>query len=661
MMNDIDVEEYIKYYWLNLGDVRRLNIVNPFDDMDLSSEDPSIQIMKMMMKPENFYFTTKHLLNMELGPMQCVLLKEMWNRAFPMLIGSRGMSKTTMLAIFCMLKAALDQGIKIVVAGAGLRQSKLVFEYCSKIWMNSPMLRDLFYGYNDVQGPKGHMDKLVVTLGDSTITCIPIGDGGKIRGLRANVLIVDEFNSIQPEIFEVVLSGFTAVNPDPIESMKSEGRKAALQSLDIVVPEEFNIFGNQSIISGTCGYTFEHFYEYWKKWKAIIESKGDPNKLKDLFGGDNIQEAFNWKDYSVIRIPVELLPKGFMDDKTIAKAKVSLHRSHYAMEYGAVFPSDSDGFFKRSLIETCVAKNNKPVMLDEVPISFDAKLKGSSRYNYVVGVDPASEVDRFSVIVLEVHENHRRIVHCWTTQRKEFKQQAKEGKTSETDFYQFCARKIRSIVKDFPCQHLIMDPLGGGVAVAEALQNANALEPGELPILEIIEEDKEKPSDDITGMHILRFAEVSKREWIMYANNGMKKDFEDKTLLFPDFNASMLAVTSMTKEIFVDESASRLEECLYELEELKEELSSIVHTKTSTGQERWDTPETKLPGAKKGRMRKDRYSALLMANALAREVYLEPPKKEFDFSGRVLQTGYARKSNNSAEWIAPAWFLDGLK
>ena len=50
MMNDIDVEEYIKYYWLNLGDVRRLNIVNPFDDMDLSSEDPSIQIMKMMMK-----------------------------------------------------------------------------------------------------------------------------------------------------------------------------------------------------------------------------------------------------------------------------------------------------------------------------------------------------------------------------------------------------------------------------------------------------------------------------------------------------------------------------------------------------------------------------------------------------------------------------------
>ena len=46
-------------------------------------------------------------------------------------------------------------------------------------------------------------------------------------------------------------------------------------------------------------------------------------------------------------------------------------------------------------------------------------------------------------------------------------------------------------------------------------------------------------------------------------------------------------------------------------------------TQTSTGpnaRDRWDTPEVKLPGGKKGRLRKDRYSSLVIANMLARQL-----------------------------------------
>ena len=59
---------------------------------------------------------------------------------------------------------------------------------------------------------------------------------------------------------------------------------------------------------------------------------------------------------------------------------------------------------------------------------------------------------------------------------------------------------------------------------------------------------------------------------------------------------------------------------MLEIEELKEELSTISHMTTQTGKDKWDTPETVLVGNKKGRLRKDRYSALLIANMAARRI-----------------------------------------
>ncbi len=60
-----------------------------------------------------------------------------------------------------------------------------------------------------------------------------------------------------------------------------------------------------------------------------------------------------------------------------------------------------------------------------------------------------------------------------------------------------------------------------------------------------------------------------------------------------------------------------------EIEELKTELSQIIITQTPSGRDKWDTPEIKLPGGRKGRLRKDRYSSLLMANMTARTIERE--------------------------------------
>ena len=141
-------------------------------------------------------------------------------------------------------------------------------------------------------------------------------------------------------------------------------------------------------------------------------------------------------------MPYELLPKGFMDADQVARSKATVHTGIYQMEYGACFTRDSQGFFKRSLIESCVVSENGDIKdKDGNSINFNSVLIGDKNKKYIFGVDPASEVDNFSIVVLELHENHRRIVHCWTTTRSEHKEKVKRGLSSETDFYAYCARK----------------------------------------------------------------------------------------------------------------------------------------------------------------------------------------------------------------------------
>ena len=181
---------------------------------------------------------------------------------------------------------------------------------------------------------------------------------------------------------------------------------------DFVEPDEVDAaIGNQIILSGTAFYDFNHFAEYWKKWKQIIQSKGRPERLSEIFGGEEIPNGFDWKQYSIIRIPFELLPPGFMDDAQVARSKATMHSGIYQMEYGACFSTDSNGFFKRSLIESCVASPENPISLPSGKVEFQAALRGADNRRYVYGIDPASEVDNFSIVVLEMLSDHRRVVY----------------------------------------------------------------------------------------------------------------------------------------------------------------------------------------------------------------------------------------------------------
>jgi len=84
-------------------------------------------------------------------------------------------------------------------------------------------------------------------------------------------------------------------------------------------------------------------------------------------------------------------------------------------------------------------------------------------------------------------------------------------------------------------------------------------------------------------------------------------------------------------------------------------------TQTSTGpqaRDRWDTPEVKLPNGKKGRLRKDRYSALLIANMIARQINRTLQPIDYDVVG-----GNSRdltRSNDNKLYKGPEWFTSSV-
>lgn len=493
----------------------------------------------------------------------------------------------------------------------------------------------------------------------------------KIRGMRAHIILADEFSSIRPDVYETVIAGFAVVSQSPIENIKSAAKREYLKGIsqwDDELEQQFNERkGNQAILSGTASYDFEHFAQYWRRYKAIIESKGDMRRLQQTFGTeDELDESFNWKDYCVLRIPYKLVPKGFMDAKHVARARATVSNGVFLNEYAACFAKDSAGFFKRTLIESCVGTDIKPVTTIDGDVWFDCATRGNPRFQYVMSIDPASEVDNFCIIILELHPNHSRVVYCWTMTKSRFQKRVKAGVTTEHNFFSYCAKKIYELAESFPTVHIAIDSQGGGYSLVEALGDPNTVTQGRSVIYPIPDEKKPIYTDDLQGRHIVEFVQFASAEWVNHANHSLKKDMEDRALLFPRFDSAgiVLALDSTGVDILKQEHDGdlydTLEDLMMEIEELKNELTTIVHTKSTLGQrDRWDTPDLKTAEGKKGKMKKDRYSALLMAAYAAHQIHRAPPTPEYGFSGGLSHTIDPKAHAGKPLYIGPSWFTEG--
>lgn len=647
---------------LDLPSIDFSKLRNPFENY--KSVEDYMEIMKAIRDPRNFYFTAKTIFNIEPTIFQLVWLDQLWRYPFPMVIANRGASKTFTCALYCMIRALITQGCKIVIASATFRQAKYVFEYMEHIWYNAPVLRDIC-GDGKGTGPNRGTDSWTFRIGKSTVTAIPLGTGEKIRGLRAQYVLVEEFNSVNPEIFEIVLRGFTATSSNPVENIKNFSKIKKLKEKGLWTPEqEGKIYykPNQIILSGTAGFDFQHFAKYWKRYHSIITSRGNEQKLQQALGV-NPGKGFSHKDYCIIRIPHDLVPEGMMEEKAVENSRATMDKGRFDCEFNAVFAKDSAGFFRRSLIEACTT--TQPILLPSGMIQFCPRLTGDPSCKYVMGVDPASESDNFAISIVELNSDHTRVVYAWTINRRKAFKQFTDKKSSENNFYAFITRKIRSLIKTFQIEYIGLDAGGGGIAVLEGLKDSRNLEPGETPLLPLRQDDpmlypgsKDYGYDDEAGLKIIDMINFGKADWVVEANHGLRKALESRTVLFPHIDALSLTLAEME-----DEAAHReidtMEDVIYEIEQTKEELSCIIHTTTLNGRDKWETPPQILQGGKVGHMRKDRYSALLIAYSIAMRM-LRPGKPQYVGSPGGFISDYRDKTVNETTklYTGADWYVN---
>lgn len=618
-----DIQKILSEAYMNIN-FDNQQLYNPLEEIPESIEDkPELFITYMLSQPEFLTFTCKYVLGVDIIPLQAVILRELWIRKFPMLVGARGLSKSFMLGILVILLMLLKENRKIIICGASFRQSKIIFGYAESIINNSSILRSIFTSECFTHGNDNHS----ILLGNSICRAIPLGTGDRIRGLRSTNTIADEFSSIFIDIFETVIAGFGSVSASPAENVRNIAKQKLAVKLGIELDETELKLGksdNQMIIAGTAHYDFNHFSRYHKRWLQIIKSRGDSQKLRDILGESfNEKDGLDWKDFSVIRIPVDIIPDGFMDMAQISRSKATMTKSNYSMEYGASFVCESDGFFKNTLILQCTVNYDTKIklpsgrILDESESFFEPELFGDLNAEYIYGIDTASKQDNFSIVILKDCGEYRKLVQVWVTNEKDHREKVKLRLSNEHNFYSFVVRKIRDLMKVFPCKRMAIDSQGGGIAVMESLRDRTTLKHNEQPILPIVIPGKPQDTDGESGLQIIEPINFVSQNWTSQANHGMKKDLEDRILLFPYIDTVSIALAQAEDE---HSSQDEFQQLLFNIEELKLEMISINVTETATGREHFDTPEIKTGTGRKGRMKKDRYSALLMANACARNM-----------------------------------------
>ena len=175
----------------------------------------------------------------------------------------------------------------------------------------------------------------------------------------------------------------------------------------------------------------------------------------------------------------------------------------------------------------------------------------------------------------------------------------------------------------------------------EAFKNEGNMKEYERAILEIRDPDKPKDSDRREGHHIVELASFADAKWFSEANHGMKKDMEDQELIFPSFDPASLAI-AIEEDQLMDRVVDTVQDCVEEVELLKDELCTIVMKQTMAGREQFVTPEEVTNGAKR-RQKKDRYSSLVIANMAARQIQNDDTVKIRphigDFAGKTKSEG----------------------
>lgn len=251
---------------------KQTNVVGVFDkkrNFNKSSENvtKSEKLMEGVAAWASYYLSrpdvfAEEYLGLKVKPFQKILLYVMMHYNYTAFFASRGLGKTFLTALFCVIICILKPGTKIVIAAGQKGQAmKIVTEKIPELISMSKtgMLKREIKG--SIRTSMNTDDPNVEFLNGSWIKVVAANDGA--RSARANLLILDEFRIIKPEIYRNVLRRFLAVSRQP----------AFLDKPEYKDNQEY-LERNKEIFLTSAHYKFNWSYERFKVFmKAMVSGK----------------------------------------------------------------------------------------------------------------------------------------------------------------------------------------------------------------------------------------------------------------------------------------------------------------------------------------------------------------------------------------------------
>jgi hypothetical protein len=432
----------------------------------------------------------REILGVELAPHERITLRGMWEYPWVLNVWGRGTGKTFMDALFISLRAVLYPGSRIVVVGPGFRQAQLVFKEVERF--DNPVFTDSWQG-----GPKHHTSDWILDFKNgSFIAALPLGtDGAKIRGYRANVLIIDEMVQVPPEIIDKVCIPFMATEQDPLaEYLGLDAEKAK----------------NTLVYSTSAYYTFNHGYQ--KYCNFLVERYRNNNT-------DYFVTSFNYDD----------TPKGFINMKVVEMARKQSTDADFRTEWRGEWVSDTAGFYPASLVESC--RN----------VGIIPEMRGKAGEEYVLGVDPATVSNTCGFVIVKIGSPYK-FVHI--------------ASLGDTSYPEICSRILDYMTK-FNIVRIGLDR-GAGLPVLDLFAEGRIMYDAEGSILKktkLLEIDDTTGQE---GKRIIQTIKATS-EGVTEINFGMKASMEAGSIVWPATAGDAMVETGLQERETISEEIRQME------------------------------------------------------------------------------------------------------
>jgi hypothetical protein len=573
------------------------NLNDEYSKLKDTLEDKEAKITLAKFLRSNIGITTELISGIKLWPYQEIVIKGMLNRNFCMNVWGRGASKSFSAAVFCFLQCIFEPKSKILIAGPTFRTARSIFNSIEKITESkgADLLMQAF-------GAKSKRnDEYDWSINEGSIKAIPLS-GEKIRGFRANVLVLDEFLLLPEDIIKNVLMPFLIVPQDIKERISIREQEDELIRQGAMTQADRMEFKNTSkmIALSSASYTFENLYKTYKEWCDNIYSK-EPTSAT----------------YFVSQLSYEALPPEMIDSSITEEAQNggSSHAS-FLREYCAQFTDGSDSYFSMKKMEECTLK------FEERPHS---QIRGDSGKQYILAMDPnmsdSPNADYFAMAILEIDRENKNdvLVHAYA---------GLGSLNSHIKYFHY-------LMTSFNIVYIICDNAGADIFFNT--YNESQYVNSESEKIKFIDFDS-----DLEGIEYTKMVQKAKSQYNLenrqiavtqvFTTTFIRRGNENLQAAI-DYKKIWFASKTVANESFFNEEINkRIPEDLIFIEDIKDwnkldliehqdllvyntkkQCSLVEFTTSSRGSVNFDLPQHLKRSNSPNRARKDNYTALMLA------------------------------------------------